>query len=567
MKTQLIAAAVLALTASAPASAQQPPELIGVHHCKNGMTFTVSHCQRQAGAEYCDFKAELSGRAPFQGADLRERVAEVVKACSKEGSAATATTGHAANESFNPPYLGGMPSIDLVKHEIQGKDATDTLARQIAVFNLLPEVIQRFQLADRTRYDPTPDEQKITGQYRLGAYELEEGYKKTHTAAEAQEFARLHGRYELDQVLNREMYTKLFSAAFLEEYRKVDKSINQWYQAHLDQERRAGEEQTTQSSAAQNGSPFIRNDPGTLAARRCVELGGSEMECVGKGLFSGFMDMAGVNADAMKQPGPSGVVMNGSYSNSSGLSVWFGPKSFSLNGCGKLVPNGHAYTIRKQPNQLQIDVQSTPSAFVLSVGNDGKLSGPAAVDINGQIITGYRNVWMQEYRNGVAVAGGGYWTSEPVYAPKTEHCSIGTLSAAPLTAATSQVEKAATSALTSVMGSAMETGPTGLRMTGQYASPGGLALEFSEASVVLDCGEAHVKQSYTIENAPTQFLITVKNGSSPFTMTLQPNGALAGSGSTEVTGRVVTGSTSNALTYAPRNARCMIGTLTPKTGH
>src|SRR5215813_10726496 len=104
METRLIAAVVLALTASASASAQQPlPEqLIGIHHCNNGMTFTVLHCQRQAGAESCDFNAELSGRAPFQGTDLRERVAEVVKACSKEGAAATAKTGLAKNgRSFN----------------------------------------------------------------------------------------------------------------------------------------------------------------------------------------------------------------------------------------------------------------------------------------------------------------------------------------------------------------------------------------------------------------------------------------------------------------------------------
>ncbi len=104
-------------------------------------------------------------------------------------------------------------------------------------------------------------------------------------------------------------------------------------------------------------------------------------------------------------------------------------------------------------------------------------------------------------------------------------------------------------------------------MLGTYASPGGLALEFSVASVVLDCGEAHVKQSYTVENAPTQFLITVKNGSSPFTMAVQPNRALVGSGSTEITGRVVTGSTKDALTYATRSAPCTIGTLTPKTGN
>ena len=59
------------------------------------------------------------------------------------------------------------------------------------------------------------------------------------------------------------------------------------------------------------------------------------------------------------------------------------------------------------------------------------------MDIAGQIITGYHDVWMQEYRNGVAQVGGscsgrcGYWVHDPIHAPKTERCVIGAFTQAP----------------------------------------------------------------------------------------------------------------------------------------
>src|SRR5207302_8141335 len=138
-----------------------------------------------------------------------------------------------------------------------------------------------------------------------------------------------------------------------------------------------------------------------------------------------------------------------------------------------------------------INVKSEPSSFVLSMRNDGKVSGPGPVEVKGQIITGYSNVWMQEYRNGVAVAGGGYWTQVPVYAPKTERCAIGALAPAP---PPPPDKNPLTAGLTSALTTLMPVGPTGLRMTGQYAGQGGLALEFAVDSVILDCAEAHVKQ-------------------------------------------------------------------------
>jgi hypothetical protein len=417
-------------------------------------------------------------------------------------------------KSFDPPYLNDMPSIERVKQEIQGKDPTDTLARQVAVFNELPTVITRFMLADRKRYNLTPDEQKITGKYQLAAYELEQGYKKTHTPTEAQAFLQLHGRYELDSALDREMHIKLFTSAFLLQLGGADKARNQWYQAHLDQEKRASEEAAKE---AKGGSPFVRNDPGTLAARRCVELGGSELECIGKGLWTGWTDLVGFDAGALGSSKFAGVILNGWYQGGAGLGLNFGSESLSLNGCGKLVPNDHSYTITKKPNQVLINVKSEPTAFVLSMKNDGSLSGPGTIDVKGQIIAGYRNIWMQEYKNNIAVPGRGYWTQEPIYAPKTERCTIGTLAqASPLAPDKNPLTRDLTAAIDVVMAA----GPPGLRMSGQFIAP--------------------------------------------FTLTVQPNGTLLGSGNADVAGRVVTGSTQNALTYAPKNARCAIGTLTPK---
>ena len=567
MKTFAIAALlVVHLTSALAGTAQQPDSLQenASYQCSNGMTVTVTRCAKQNGQENCEFKIEQNGKLAFQGVNLREKVAAGVKSCRAQASSFPSSfprTMAEQGKSLNPPYLNEMPSIELVKQEIQGKDPTDTLARQVAVFSELPTVITSFMLADRKRYDLTPDEQKITGKYQLEAYELEQGYKKTHTPAEAQAFFQLHGRYELDSALDREMHIKLFSSAFLLQLGGADKARNQWYQAHLEQERRASEEA---ANAAKGGSPFVRNDPGTLAARRCVELGGSEVECIGKGFWTGLMDMAGVDADALNPTGGSqfaGVIMNGSYQGAAGLWLGFGSESLSLNGCGKLVPNGHPYTITKKPNQLLINVKSEPSAFVLSMKNDGSLSGPGPIDVKGQIIVGYRKIWMQEYRNGMAVAGGGYWTSEPIYAPKTERCTIGTLAQAPPPAPD---KNPLAREITAAINSVMAVGPPGLRMAGQFIGQGGLALEFADDAVTLDCGAAHVKQPYTVENAPGQFQVTIKNGAAPFTLTVQPNGMLLGSGNADVAGRVVTGSTQNAITYAPKNARCAIGTLTPK---
>jgi len=571
MKAKITALIILGLMQSLlVAEAQQQDSLQpnSSYRCNNDMAMAVVRCAQQNGKEYCEFKIEQNGKLAFQGVSLRENLAAAVKSCRTQATQPTSSSSRTMAEpgkSFNPSYLNEMPSINFVKQEIQGKDATDTLARQVAVFTKLTSVISSFRLA-ANRYDLTPDEAKINGKYQLAAYELEQGYKKTHTAAEADAFLHQHGHYELmDPALDREMRSKLFSTAFLQQRANADRTWLQALQAHKEQEIRASEEAV---NAAKGGSPFIRNDPGTLAARRCMELGGSELECAGKGFWTGLTgltDLVGLDAGSIgviKSSGPTGVFLNAVYQGPGGLWLNFGAGSATLNGCGKLVPDAHSYTISKKPNQLLVTLQNDPSQFVLSMGNDGKLSGPGPIYVKGQIITGYRRIWMQEYHNGIPV-GGGYWTSEPIYAPKTEQCTIATLAQAP---PPPPEKNQLIAGLTSMMNSFTPQGPPGLRMSGKYVSQGGLMLEFAVDAEVMDCGAAHVKQPYTVENAPNQFLVHITNGPSPFTLALQPNGTLTGSGNAAIAGRLVTGATQNALTYASETASCAIGTLAPQGG-
>lgn len=76
----------------------------------------------------------------------------------------------------------------------------------------------------------------------------------------------------------------------------------------------------------------------------------------------------------------------------------------------------------------------------------------------------------------------------------------------------------------------------GPRMAGQYSGQGGLRLEFHPTAAVLDCGEAHVLKPYAVENTADRIIVTIRNGSAPLTLTLQPDGTLTGSGAVDVAG-------------------------------
>src|SRR6266851_6246417 len=114
-------------------------------------------------------------------------------------------------------------------------------------------------------------------------------------------------------------------------------------------------------------------------------------------------------------------------------------------------------------------------------------------------------------------------------------------------------------------GGASFDGGGGLRMAGKYDG-GTLLLDFSGNSLVLDCGQAHVRATYTVENMPSTFLVQVQNPGRPFTLAVQPDNSLRGAGSTTVNGKLVTGMNGENITFAPHSETCDVGTFRPKTG-
>ena len=469
----------------------------------------------------------------------------------------------------NPNYTADMPSVDRVKAEIQGSDPTDTLARQCAVFSYLSTTIQRIKY-NRTVSGPyTPEELRVMGAYELASYQIKQDYNKSHTAAEADAFDRLSFRYQMDKAFYQDWNKRLVGPQSKAAYQRTESELGARQAAHVESIRRANEEARKAPAGAGGGREA---DPAAVATRRCLELGGVPSTCIGKGFkagVSGLMNMVGINLDAMTGPGKAGLVLNGRYHDPRALaSLIFGTTAATVSGCGKLVDEERAYTITRGPDSLVVTVANEPRDLVLTSRPDGGLSGPGLVDVKGKVISGYHTETTTLYVDGQpSFACGGPCSKSvrmPDYALKIERCAIGSLNPPPPPSPASASSGFSTG-FVGVMVGIDDTAPPplpGLRMTGKYGGSG-LLFEFSENSVILDCGQAHARQPYTVENARGDVRIHVQNSGAPFTLTLGPNNTLRGSGSTTVNGRLVTGMQGANVTYAPRSESCEIGTFAP----
>lgn len=558
--------------ASSRLSAQEPlpkPQLQVPYRCADGTVYIVQYCNQGRQELMCYLHIEKNGMLVAQSFQPRFQMTSWMNTC-------TVKAGAPESQAFSGSYVREMPPVDRVKREIQGSDPTDTLARQMAVFSMLEQLVYRLMGPYRDRNTLKPEETQAIRAYYTAASEISQSFAKSHSPDEVKALNEMRSRFATNPALFQEVVDKLLTPAIRDELAKANSAFGAKSKEATTAARREAEAQNTQQAAGPGGSPFIRNDPGTLAARRCVELGGSEAECIGKGLSTGVAGLLGGMIEPVAGKNPrAGLTMTGRYAAENGLNFSFGGEAAVLNGCGKLVPNSHAYTIEKSGARFTIAWKAEPKPFVLTLGPDGRLTGPGPIDVKGQIITGYNRVWMQEYRNGIAVAGSecggpcGRWVSQPIFGDKTERCTIGALAPAGPTADGSIL----TTVTALVSPQSLDQAPTesgkglaapGVRMAGQYTGPGGLALEFRDNGVILDCGEAHVAKPYTVEAGATHVAITVKNDPAPFTLELRPDGALTGTGTVDVTGRVVTGSTANGIAFAPRTAHCAASVLTPK---
>jgi hypothetical protein len=297
---------------------------------------------------------------------------------------------------------------------------------------------------------------------------------------------------------------------------------------------------------------------------------------LGKGVSTGFDDLLGLNQIRrnldVEKPKLTGLRMVGAYKASSGLAIEFLENNLRITGCGKLIVDGRQYDVQRSGNQLQIRIQNTPQPILTGLGPGGKISAPAAAEITGSIITGYTNTWVEKRytSDNSVVPGSGHWEQTPIFATKTERCAIGTLLPGPPAPVVGDHDGMlalfadAFSALAGDPSATKNLIAPGPRMAGVYTGSGGLKVEFRPEGAILDCQDAHAAVPYVVSNGASGVAVVVKNGGSPMTLTQQPDGALAGNGSIDVHGRLVTGSGANGITFRPVAATCAVGTLAAK---
>ncbi|HKO17830.1 MAG TPA: hypothetical protein VJU82_02985 [Acidobacteriaceae bacterium] len=481
-------------------------------------------------------------------------------------------------------YTDDMPSVAKVESVIQGSSPADTAARQVAVFDELVSYIDHVHTNRDVRGPFTPGEAKLYGEYRGASAQIAQDFANSHTPDEVKTFTQLEGKYSFDDAFMRAWPKQLIggqaNAAIQNANAGLSASAKKMYDQQMQDLQKA--QQASQQTGMVNGQAMpMSNDPTAVAIRRCLELGGSTGSCMGGGFVGGLIGMftGGQGMESLTGPGPAGVVLSGSYTqNGSPTSVAFSGDTGSIGSCGKLVPYDAIYTVSKTATALKVTLPISPSPVTLTMRSDGSLLGPGAITLNGQIITGYHIVTTT--RTGNCAPNCVTSTSTPIYAPATDRCTLGALKppppapppsangsgTSPMGGPLGGILDTLTGAMTATMpGASLEPSPPGLRMKGKYGS-NGLQLDFAGDAVTLDCGAAHVKSPYTVENAPSSLIVHVQNSGGPFDLVVSSDNTLRGSGSTTVNGRLVSGINGTDITFTPRSETCEIATYTPQMG-
>jgi hypothetical protein len=547
---------------------------------------TLFQCQKQNGQDYCFVKVEQNGKFLMQVPKPLSEAEQQLKGCR-------------AGTTFNPPYLSEFPTVDRVIQGMAAASPTETAARSIGAFYQLTEVIRT--LAQRRGASLLPDEQKLLDTYSKAISSIiTEGARKLpgqklDLASNPYHFNATDPRFGFEGI---PMWVTFLSPTLQSQFAQIVGGNNPSYNAKIAVERQnAISGLKADMDAAQVASKPMRQDAGSVAMRKCMESGRSDMECLGEGMKIGLVDLAGGNpmAGILPEVKP-GLRLSGEYSAGT-FRVQFDQSSVSV-GCGTLIPQALPYSIQRNGTQLAITIPISPRPLVLSFKPDGKLAGPGSIDVAGRVVAGGARATTStsfqaqtqtttqqrqidagdvanysadtvhqngmEYSVDTPVTSTTY-TAVPVHqysvptSPKTERCNVTVL---PPTASSVKVSSALTELFGTQASKSAITAP-GLRLAGTYAQPGGLSIEFRDDSATLECGEAHNAEAYWVSPSGNQFAVKLANGTTPFTLTLQPNGTLAGSGSIDIAGRRLVPSANNDVhNFVPLNARCTVGTLT-----
>jgi hypothetical protein len=478
-------------------------------------------------------------------------------------------------------YTAALPSVEKVKAQLKGTDATDTIARQVAVFTYLQTYITRIRDARKYNGPFTPGEEKLMRDYALAGYQLSQDFSKAHSPQEVKAFQQLEGKYEVMNALD--WIKQLQGQQAADTYRGTEASLAQSYQQHEDQLQKQMKKDRGQGRSSIAGDAVL--DPMGIFAgaeanrekdpelRRCLELGSSLDNCEGLGAMEGIVGLLmpfGGKPDPNAPPPVAGAVLIGNYHSRTQLpSLSFGDGSANIEHCGSLVPDDHDYTLRKSGNTVQFLLANEPEPIVVTLQPDGTLSGPGSVLVKGSIITGYTTTTKTVMVDGAPAAAQGYYcngpcstsTSVPTYAPKIERCTIGSMEFVR--------PKSVTPTKTGIgfLDATTTSGPlvTGLRMTGRYVDSSGLTLEFDNNAVTLDCGKAHTRSPYTVDNTPTGFVVHVQSAGGAFLLGVAPDSTLRGSGSTSVNGKLVSSIRGDNVSFTPHSESCSVGTFAARS--
>jgi hypothetical protein len=547
-QVRTIASLLIFLATAAIAFAQQaPPVLNKPYRCaSNGHTFTILNCNPWKTDQMCTYREDdQNGRQVNAATSLWTQMAGRMAGCtlvdnSKPAAASspqTASPPQIKSGALNPAYLNQFPSVDQVMSQLKGTDAQDTTNLELGTLRQLPQFIEDLAGQRWIHNQMTPDESRLIGAYTLAYNNLAKPLN-----------------YPFDNYFNQPALLTKLASTF-----SMSQAISQW---------EGGNQKAAVASAANlppapkpastSKSAGANGVSASAGVRRCVELGGDPAACQ----IGAPGTLLGMLSSSWTTPTP-GLRLTGSYKSPSGLTLDFNDDAVVISGCSQMVAANHNYKIQPNGTQFAITVDNPPQSFLVALGSDGEVVGPASVTISGQVITGYNDgvAGMKNTATNTPVPGTVRVVHDPIYAAKTATCAAGAMSPGLIDPPSGDAFNDVAMMMFPDTQTAQQREAPGARMLGTFAGAGGLKIEFQSTGAVIDCAQAHVATQYSVASTPSGVTITLKNGSSPFSLMLQPNVTLSGTGSAKIDGRLVSGQNGSSFTFTPISASCAIGTL------
>jgi len=486
-------------------------------------------------------------------------------------------------QTLKPAYLGEMPPPARIISEIRGKDAEDTIERQMGAFQALIKMIDDMAFGLEKRYtyltasNATPDENRIKLAYGYAYADL------WHKAAATRREEHL---YDHDRVLLGELLTRLFSPSFREIYAKSDAKTAEYYTAY--REKNSGVVFTVGPA-----------EPKDEFHEACAKKGLDDFTCMMQGMMKGVMKVS----DAMSGPVVPGLRMSGGYQNGK-FWMLIDPGGIAWVHCGDVFLLS-SYKVESKNNQVVLHLTNQQDPFTLALKPDGTtLAGPASILVHGNAPGGSTTTTTagssrevqtttttemnarelqasgraqeatqtgnQTYAVKDTTSSTEYTppttTTVAAYHPVTVPCKLGVLPVQP--ERPSEPSKNS-GGMQDFIDKIMPTNgrvPNGLRMEGTYFGEGGASIEFLPDKAIVACHETLVEHPYTVALRAAQLLVNLESSGGSQAFTLAPEGTLLGDNAkVSLYGRKKIGEdTLGDPKYAPSSDACSYGVLSPR---